>query len=337
MSKMQSSAIVFLLIFFGGVQSSRCPIYVTINNEFAADGSVLIVNWDQNCEALPNKLRIFNKNPYLTKTQTLLEIDPKVHKSQKFATSVKFNSLKFPRKWSLSHHHHAHTSESSNCLNFYVLSFNQTNHVTNFECLKINPQWMSETKEIWQFPLKHLLIPGTKCSACYMTRSNSKQKNLRRENYKQNLSVWQQLVFGVRYLEFSVGYFRSFHSVLNIEGRFFIFSGSEEISPLFGVLRDVKRFVELSEEIVILNFNDFVYGFHESSLARTIFMELLQEIFGDVAIINERNGTKAFDLTIEKIKSAGKNLLILCNFENLEDDVSSGKRKKINNLIHFDK
>lgn len=308
--------LVFLLIF-GSASCSHCPVYLTVKNALTLDASRLTINWDKNCENPPDKLRAFNENPYLQEAQVFLEIAPKAHKLQHFVTNFKLSDLKFPKKWTNHqvNQDHDQQPQHSNCLNFYVLSFNKTNHVTNFECLKINPQWMSETKEIWRFPLKHLLIPGTKCSACYMTSSNSKRRNLRRNSFKQNFNVYQQLVFGVRYLEFSVGYFRSFHGVLDIKGRFFAFSQNQEISSIFSVLEDVKQFVKISKEIVILNFNHFAYGFHEST--HELFMDLLQGTLEDVAVVN--NGTKSFDLTIEKMKSVGKYLLILYNHKDVID------------------
>lgn len=312
--------IAFLLIF-GCASCSHCPVYLTVKNSLTLDASRLTINWDKDCENPPHKLRAFNNNPYLQEAPVILEISPKAHKLHHFVTNFKLSDLKYPKKWT-NHRQQINDDEQppqSNCLNFYVLSFNKTNHVTNFECLKINPQWMSETKEIWKFPLKLLLIPGTKCSACYMTRSNSKRRNLRRNNFKQNFNVWQQLVFGVRYLEFSMGYFRSFHGVLDIKGRFFAFSQNQEISSIFSILEDVRHFVEISKEIVILDFNHFVYGFHDST--HELFINLLQDTLEDVAMVN--NATKSFDLTIEKMKNAGKYLLILYNHKDVIDDGDS--------------
>lgn len=300
--------ITFFVLVFNTI-NCHCPVYLTLQNE------VVIIHWNRNCETPPHKLRIFDKNPYLRNTSAITEVNPSELKLKYFITNTKFSDLVFPQKWQ-KNHQQLMNNEHSNCLNFYVLSFNKSNHVTNFECLRINPQWMSETKEIHQFPLKHLLIPGTKCSACYMTPSNSKRRNLK---FKQNFDIWQQLVMGVRYLEFSVGYFRSFHGVLDIKGRFFVFNekSNQEISSIFPLLEDIKRFVVLSNEIVIIDFKEFVYGFHDVSLAHEIFMKLLQDTFEDVAILNERNGTNCYDLTIEKMRNCGKNLLILYNHKDV--------------------
>jgi hypothetical protein len=48
-------------------------------------------------------------------------------------------------------------------------------------------------------------------------------------------------------------------------------------------------------------------------MTHEIFIKLLEDTFEDVAIVNEQNGTKSFDLTIEQMKNAGKYLLILYN------------------------
>lgn len=313
-------SLVIFLIIFGVAYGSHCPIYITLRNEVNLEDSSLVINWDVECDDPPNKLRIYSENPYFIKSAAILEINPKAYGNKKFDTNYKLEDVKFPHKWSNDEQSPNHVpQENSNCLNFYVLGFNKTNHVTNFECLKINPRWMSNSKGIWKFSLKHLMIPGTKCSGCYTTLANSKRKDLSEKNFKQNLNLWQQLVFGIRYLEFSVGYFRSFHGVLDIKRRFYVFSENHEISPIFPMLEDVRRFVEVSKEIVVIEFKDFAYGFHENSMTHEIFIKLLEDTFDDIAIVNKQNGTKSFDLTIEQMKNAGKYLLILYNHKDLFD------------------
>lgn len=318
--------VIFLLVIneIFGVHS--CPIYLTASiHPSISQGSLVIVNYGPCDDSPPHKIRIYDDNPYLSSIQPLEEVipNPNAHDG-KFETSLKMGDLKFPPQWTKNSEPNEYKYES-NCINFYILSFNPSNEVETFNCLKINPQWMTKSKELWLFPLKQLLIPGSQCSGCYITSRNRRRRNVKSLDFRQNISVWQQLVLGIRYLEFSVGYFRSFHEFLDVKGRFWIFSGNHEISPIFPILEEIKNFVELSKEIVILDFRNFTYGFHNASGAHEIFKRLLYSTLADVAMIREKENSKAFDLTIQKMKNASKYLLILYDYKDTDEKILSRK------------
>jgi len=320
--------IFFIVNFIQKIQSF-CPVHLTVSsNSLSLKDATLVASWDPKCPDLPSKVRIYFENPYLKESPALDEINPRNFKTGQIDTKIKLDNLELPTKWSFKSNQESQQppidSREGTCLNFYALSFNKSNHVTNFNCLKINPQWMSNTKEFWLFPLKELVIPGSKCSGCYSTERNSRRRHLKPESFHQNLDIWHQLVFGVRYLEFSVGYFRSFHKSLDIRSRFWIFNDEHEVSPIFSVLEDILKFAEISNEILILDFINFSYGFHESSGAHEIFKKLLQNMFGHIAVMNNGKGdVKSYDFTIQKIKSMSKNIIILYNDEDLT--IRSGK------------
>ncbi|KAG5676926.1 hypothetical protein PVAND_006723 [Polypedilum vanderplanki] len=315
---------VTLLVFFKTVFIVHaCPVYLTLStNSLIQKESTLTVNWGPDCnnQNIPAKIRIYSKNPYLYETPSLEEITPDNKNFGKVETNLKLGEIKFPRKWNINDQFEENIDYESDsyCLNFFILSFNHTNHVISFNCMKINPQWMTKNKELWLFPLKQLVIPGTHCSGCYMTTSNMRRRNWKNlEIFQQRFNVWQQLVLGIRYLDFSVGYFRSFHETLDIKGRFWVFNENHEITPIFSILEDILHFCELSKEIVIINFSNFVYGFHEGSGAHEIFKKLLQNTFGHIAVINMQNGKLSSDLTIQQLKTASKYVLILYNYNDL--------------------
>lgn len=317
--------IFFIVNFIHKIQSF-CPVHLTISSDsLNLRNATLIASWDPKCPELPSKVRIYSENPYLKETPALEEINLKNFKTGQIDTKIKLENFELPSKWSFKSYPQAPIdSREGTCLNFYALSFNKSNHVTNFNCLKINPQWMSNTKEFWLFPLKELVIPGSKCSGCYSTERNSRRRHLKPESFHQNLDIWHQLVFGIRYLEFSVGYFRSFHKSLDIRSRFWIFNDEHEVSPIFPVLEDILKFAEISNEILILDFVNFSYGFHEPSGAHEIFKKLLQNMFGNIAVMNNgKNNVKSSDFTIQKMKRLSKNVIILYNYEDLS--IRSGK------------
>lgn len=321
---------IFLIVTLFQKIQTFCPVRLTISSSFLSlKEATLVVNWDADCEKLPAKIRVYSENPYLKETPALDEITPENFKNGIVDTQIRIGNLQLPSQWDLKKYQEKTENITINenegtCLNFFVLSFNKTNHVTNFECLKINPQWMGNAKEIWLFPLKNLIIPGSKCSGCYVTNRNARRRHLKDESFHQNLDIWHQLVFGVRYLEFSVGYFRSFHKSLDVRGRFWVFNEEHEVSPIFPILEDVLKFVEVSKEIVILDFRNFLYGFHESSGGHEIFKKLLQNMFGHIALVNNGRGdVKSYDFTIKNMKRLSKFILILYNMDDLT--TKSGK------------
>jgi len=87
------------------------------------------------------------------------------------------------------------------CFSFWIAYVRRT-AVLAVNCLKSAPFWMSKLSEyIGWLPLKSLLIPGTHDSLKigkfkgYYANSLSK-----RWTYRQEESVWNQLVMGVRFL-----------------------------------------------------------------------------------------------------------------------------------------
>lgn len=114
---------------------------------------------------------------------------------------------------------------------------------------------MSLEKEFVDVPFRQFFIPGSHCAACHTTKSNGKNGLLKKVGFLQNFNVWQQMVFGVRYFDFSVGYQNA------SSGKdFWIMNGNLKITPLLGVLRTIRKFVILSHEPVFLDFYDFPLG-----------------------------------------------------------------------------
>lgn len=68
--------------------------------------------------------------------------------------------------------------------------------------------------------------------------------------YSQDESIYRQLAHGIRYLDVRVGYYPASPEKFWINHNFY------RIRPLSELLRDVKRFVEETHEIVMQNLDN---------------------------------------------------------------------------------
>lgn len=318
--------IFFLCFLVIGVKSFDCSVFATISSKgLTYYDSNLVINWGPNCENPPKVVELFDYNPYIVKAPAIFTGHTAGLKFGKIETNVRLKDIILPYRWDPFAKFDGNPQEidSKKCLDFYIVSSNETGHPTNFDCLKIQPQWINELKEIWKLPLKQLYLPGTHCSGCYMTRENSKDKNLKQFGFLQNFDVWHQLVFGVRYLEFSIELFDKIDYLFYdpdgpfFEKLFWVKSGDNRISPLLPIIRDILKFVERSQEIVILDFSSFSLKFQEDPEVHEVLKQLLSSVLEGVAFVNHQNGINSFDLTIDEMKKLSKYLLITYNHQNL--------------------
>lgn len=125
-------------------------------------------------------------------------------------------------------------------------------------CMRTNAYWMNEMRnEIKDRKFRELFIPGTHDSASFKYNFDpSRMETLvTRYTLTQDDDIISQLVHGIRYLDIRVGYYRS-----NDE-KFWANHGISRLHPLSNVLQQVKEFVDATNEIVILDFQEFPVGF----------------------------------------------------------------------------
>lgn len=119
---------------------------------------------------------------------------------------MKLGKLQFPSGWNRQDTQPPPVGYSKGiCLPFYAASYNGTELLT-VNCLKIQPNWLAQIKDAARMPFKQLFLPGSHASGAYVT-NYSKTKSLLVKDYlvAQHFDVWAQLVFGIRYLDLSVG------------------------------------------------------------------------------------------------------------------------------------
>lgn len=186
------------------------------------------------------------------------------------------------------------------------------------DCVKIYPNWMSESKYVNELPLKELFIPGTHSSGSY----NYEKKNAKASNYlvlkdyafSQSMDVYSQLVFGIRFIDLKIGYNEK------LGGKeFWIINENKFIVELNRVLADIRYFLERSRDVVILDFSGFPYGFYKQPKRHVELIDFLQKAVGDIAVSKDivPEGKHIFDLSVKEITQKGGKLVILYPIEEL--------------------
>ena len=143
-----------------------------------------------------------------------------------------------------------------------------------FPCTNETNQWMGELVKVApKIKLRELVIPGTHDSASYSLKAWSLFSAAGRT---QNVSVYEQLLRGARYLDIRV----AGSNQVNVED-VYIFHGCLRCAKLDSVLKEIKVFMELHPQEFI--FLEIVpeYGRLYTDEQKLYTLQLVQETFGD--------------------------------------------------------
>jgi hypothetical protein len=91
-----------------------------------------------------------------------------------------------------------------------------------------------------------------------MFQRKSSYNIVNRYSVNQGEDVWNQLLYGVRYLDLRIGYYE------NTPEKFWIVHNFVKMNPLYVTVQDVRKFVRETNEIVIMDFHRFPEGFDVS-------------------------------------------------------------------------
>lgn len=160
--------------------------------------------------------------------------------------------------------HLKHNFGSHRRMDFDTVCYNYWIHlvvesvVVLSRCHQTNAFWMNEMRNQLELKkIRQLFIPGTHDSGSYKYNFDPTEQEtiVSRYTLTQDDDVFSQLMHGIRYLDMRVGYYRS------NENKFWVNHGISRLHPLSEVLSQVKEFVASTNEIVILDFQEFPVGF----------------------------------------------------------------------------
>ncbi|CAB4067799.1 unnamed protein product [Lepeophtheirus salmonis] len=172
---------------------------------------------------------------------------------------------------------HGMKSPQSTCLYGYWIGYISGNRTLKSNCLKLQPNWMWEDKDlIGSVPLNKLMIPGSHNSGSYLDFLGLSRINIiYRYTVNQGEDVWNQLLYGIRYLDIRVGYYK------DTPEKFWVVHDFVRMNPLYEVLSDVRRFLQRTNEIVIMDFHRFPTGFEEGGMQHSELVRFLTRELGE--------------------------------------------------------
>ncbi|GJQ74573.1 hypothetical protein Trydic_g21434 [Trypoxylus dichotomus] len=256
------------------------------------------MNWITKCDTLdevPDFISLYSQDPR-TPVKPLEAINAH-HYEGYFRTSIKFGSPWLPGEWDY-YDNITNAKPGSHCFPFWIASVKR-NRIIDLNCLKIQPTWMDDNRCVLAPQrIGSVFIPGTHNSGAYGGTNGFLEKYI----LNQNMDLWAQLVFGVRYLDLRIGYYQN-------EG-FYINHDLVRISKLEPLLRTIRHFLELApKEVIIIDFHRFPYPTNFNDGIHRKLVEILYKELGQLALPS--SGLQAGKgPTFEEIWQRGKNLII---------------------------
>ncbi|CAH1400963.1 unnamed protein product [Nezara viridula] len=159
--------------------------------------------------------------------------------------------------------------------------------------------------------LTSLFIPGTHNSGSYRRAETTGQRDSSgRYIITQDQNLWQQLVYGVRYLDLRIGYYsqrKNGSETSEDDSSFWINHDLIKIRQLLPLLDDLKQFMKKTkEEIVILDLHRFPLGFTGRPFRHQHLVKLLERELKEYAVPFKKD----YIPTLGSIWDQGKRIII---------------------------
>jgi len=144
------------------------------------------------------------------------------------------------------------------CLGYWIAYIRNGATIAS-NCLKMQPSWMWQNRQVLgSMPINAMFLPGTHNSGSQRPYVGHQSDTVfMRYLICQDEDIWNQLAYGIRYLDVRVGFYP------DKTPSFWINHNYAKINPLATLVDDVKLFMQGSREVVIIDFHRFPKGFDE--------------------------------------------------------------------------
>ena len=185
------------------------------------------------------------------------------------------------------------------CLGFWS-AYIRNETILYFDCIKVWPTWQNYYKDILgNESFETLVIPGTHDSGTYTRFSTVGDNALMKYAITQDESIYNQLVYGNRYIDLRAGYF------VASEEHYWLVHGVTVWRPFKEVLQDAKAFAEQSNEIFILEVGGFTYFENEEHHLGLI--KLIEDEIGHLMIPN----SFSYQTTLNEFWAMNRNIILI--------------------------
>nr|XP_046908382.1 PI-PLC X domain-containing protein 1-like [Dermatophagoides farinae] len=157
-----------------------------------------------------------------------------------------------------------------NCLQYMVVYVNHHENIESRNCIRMQARWMEQLFErIKDHRLSELMIPGTHDASSYEKYSYDiyELDVLSRFQYTQDESLYNQLAYGIRYMDWRVAVYNQTNHTDSqtfnwIEEYWMVHDMQRNRITLKQAIRQVVKFLtRTTHEIIIIDFHRFVHGF----------------------------------------------------------------------------
>ncbi|KAK9736613.1 hypothetical protein QE152_g11442 [Popillia japonica] len=250
---------------------SKCgKVHLTVSS---LKDSFLEMNWLMTCDSsgeAPDIIALYNQDPR-SATKPLHSVNAHRYEGY-FKTPIKFRFPWLPGEWDY-YDNITDVIPGAHCFPYWIASVRR-NRIIDLNCLKVHPTWMDDNRSILgPQRIGSIFIPGTHNSGAYGPIPGIFKKYV----LNQNMDIWTQLVFGIRYFDLRIGYYQGDGFTINHD--------LVKISKLEPHLRVIRRFLELApKEIVILDLHRFPYPTDFQNSTHRKLIEILKRELGHFAL-----------------------------------------------------
>ncbi|KAJ8982728.1 hypothetical protein NQ317_019519, partial [Molorchus minor] len=255
-------------------QSDCGKVHITVSS---LQDTYLELNWITDCGTLdivPDYILLSSKNIQERNEDPnmIVQINFSDYPSGYYKTKVRFGEPWLPGNWEYDENT-TRADAGPHCFPYWIASVTDS-LIVDSRCLAIQPTWMSDnSKAIGSLKIGSMFIPGTHNSGSF------KGVPFFIQNYvlNQDRSIWAQLVFGIRYLDFRIGYYE--------RDGFYINHDLVRIIKVQPVLREIRKFLELApKEIIVIDFHRFPFPKNFSNDLHKKFISMVYEELGAFAL-----------------------------------------------------
>uniref|UniRef100_A0A1L8DJ49 Putative glycosylphosphatidylinositol-specific phospholipase c n=2 Tax=Nyssomyia neivai TaxID=330878 RepID=A0A1L8DJ49_9DIPT len=170
-------------------------------------------------------------------------------------------------------------TKHTSCYGYWATILRQTGRTVLTRCMRAFPTWMNDLRgKIEKLRFKDLFLPGTHDSASYTNNFHPSYDTIvSKYTLTQDDDIYTQLMHGIRYLDIRVGYYRA-------TKQFWANHGIARLHPLRDILQQVKDFVKETNELVIVDIQEFPVGFGKTKDIHRLLVNFLHQELGEVLV-----------------------------------------------------
>ncbi|GIX98826.1 PI-PLC X-box domain-containing protein DDB_G0293730 [Caerostris darwini] len=205
----------------------------------------LEINWFGHPPAEDDYIAVYHQDPELYPyNDSVLLLEPHKYPGGYFRTNIEMPI------------HVDNFNENTRCFGYWAVYHGENGEIKHSTCLQLRPFWMKEiAKHISDLKLSEIMIPGSHdAGSIHYKRVRTP---LSKYEYTQELSIYNQIMYGLRYFDLRVGYYEKKPDQYYINHNFL-----RTETTVKTVLEEVKKYLLMStKDIIILDVHDFPHGF----------------------------------------------------------------------------